>query len=91
MIKLNDKYSEVKYRKIMRTLLVLCVLTMQSCHGMFLGGTGGKNIPSSNYITVSRISLKNGDVTTLTPQGWLNRALKGVGSGTIFMIIGMTL
>ena len=50
--------------------------------GMFLGGSGGKNIASSNYLTVSRTSLKNGDVTTLTPQGWLNRALKGVNAGT---------
>lgn len=58
---------------------------------MFLGGTGGKNIPSSNYITISRISLKNGDVTTLTPQGWLNRALKGVGYGTTLFSISYIL
>jgi hypothetical protein len=54
---------------------------MTGISGLFLGGSVGNTISSSNYMTISRISLKNGDVTTLTPQGWLNRALKGINTG----------
>ena len=85
MEKFNHRYSAIKVIKIrqIRAVGILFILILNYCCGMFLGGTGGKNVASSNYITVSRISLKNGDITTLTPQGWLNRALKGVGFGKI--------
>jgi hypothetical protein len=63
-------------------LICLAGMNVECAFGMFLGGSGGKNIASSNYLTVSRTALKNGDVTTLTPQGWLNRALKGINTGT---------
>lgn len=39
---------------------------------------GEISVSSSNYLTVSRLSLKSADVITLTPQGWLSRALKAV-------------
>lgn len=71
-------------------LLCLAGINVECALGMFLGGSGGKNIASSNYLTVSRTALKNGDVTTLTPQGWLNRALKGVNTGTYARTLSVT-
>ena len=64
-----------------RIWAMIFAIKMTKVSGMFLGGSVGKTISSSNYMTISRISLKNGDVTTLTPQGWLNRALKSVNTG----------
>jgi hypothetical protein len=61
---------------------IMLAVKMTGVSGLFLGGSVGNTISSSNYMTISRVSLKNGDVTTLTPQGWLNRALKGINTGT---------
>jgi hypothetical protein len=61
---------------------IMFTVKMTGVSGLFLGGSVGNTISSSNYMTISRVSLKNGDVTTLTPQGWLNRALKGINTGT---------
>jgi hypothetical protein len=53
-------------RKLLLLLLAVAIIN------------GEISISSSNYLTVSRLSLKSADVITLTPQGWLSRALKAV-------------
>jgi hypothetical protein len=56
---------------IVRKLVLLLLLAVAIIKGEIA-------ISSSNYLTVSRLSLKSADVITLTPQGWLSRALKAV-------------
>ena len=88
---LNNYYSAnhgQKYRKrfllfdiyVVSIILLFGLINIQRVKSVF--GTSGRGLQSSNYLTVSRSTLKSGNVITLIPQGWLNRALKGVRTGT---------
>jgi hypothetical protein len=72
-IEYYDIFKEwsVQMMTIVRKLLLLLLLAVEIIKGEIA-------ISSSNYLTVSRLSLKSADVITLTPQGWLSRALKSV-------------
>ena len=66
-------------------ILIFCVFKIENGESMF--GNSGRTISSSNYLTVSRTSLKRGSVITLTPKGWLSRAIKGVRTGTFLFVV----
>ena len=65
---------------VVSIILLFGLINIQRVKSVF--GTSGRGLQSSNYLTVSRSTLKSGNVITLIPQGWLNRALKGVRTGT---------
>ena len=77
------KYSLISLFNIyiLSIILLFGATNIKTVNGVF--GTSGRGLQSSNYLTVSRSTLKNGNVITLIPQGWLNRALKGVRTGTV--------
>ena len=76
-----NKYSLISLFNIyiVSIILLFGATNIKTVNGVF--GTSGRGLQSSNYLTVSRSTLKNGNVITLIPQGWLNRALKGVRTG----------
>ena len=78
-----NKYSLISLFNIyiVSIILLFGATNIKTVNGVF--GTSGRGLQSSNYLTVSRSTLKNGNVITLIPQGWLNRALKGVRTGTV--------
>ena len=63
------------------SIFIFGIFLVENAESMF--GNSGRSISSSNYLTVSRTSLKRGSVITLTPKGWLSRAIKGVRTGTL--------
>ena len=79
----SNKFSLIGIFNIYFVSIILFfgATNIKTVNGVF--GTSGRGLQSSNYLTVSRSTLKNGNVITLIPQGWLNRALKGVRTGTV--------